>query len=58
MGLGYAALLYSAKAPWSRSVNYALAAVRFAVVSFLCFLLLSPFLKTTTTTTRKPSTLR
>ncbi|RSK42319.1 VWA domain-containing protein [Hymenobacter perfusus] len=55
VGLGYAALLYSAKAPWSRSVNYALAAVRFAVVSFLCFLLLSPFLKTTTTTTRKPT---
>ncbi|MET4107198.1 VWA domain-containing protein [Hymenobacter sp. UYP22] len=54
-GLGYAALLYSAKAPWSRSVNYALAAVRFAVVSFLCFLLLSPFLKSTTTTRQEPT---
>ncbi|MDU0371268.1 VWA domain-containing protein [Hymenobacter endophyticus] len=55
VGLGYAALLYSAKAPWSRSVNYVLAAVRFAVVSFLCFLLLSPFLKSTTTTRQEPT---
>ncbi|SET56533.1 VWA domain-containing protein [Hymenobacter actinosclerus] len=55
VGVGYAALLYSAKAPWSRAVNYALAAVRFAVVSFLCFLLLSPFLKSTTTSTEKPT---
>ena len=55
MGAGYAALLYSARAPWSRTVNYALAAVRFAVVSFLCFLLLSPFLKSTTTSTEKPT---
>lgn len=54
-GAGYAALLYSAQAPWSRPVNYALAAVRFVVVSFLCFLLLSPFLKSTTTTTEKPT---
>ncbi|GAB2777260.1 hypothetical protein HNQ93_001831 [Hymenobacter luteus] len=55
VGAGYAALLYSAKAPWSRTINYALAFVRFAVVSFLCFLLLSPFLKTTTTTTEAPT---
>ncbi|MFD2786615.1 VWA domain-containing protein [Hymenobacter rubripertinctus] len=55
VGAGYAALLYSAQAPWSRAVNYALAAVRLAVVSFLCFLLLSPFLKSTTTTTEKPT---
>ncbi|MEJ7666747.1 MAG: hypothetical protein WKG07_48180 [Hymenobacter sp.] len=41
----------SARAPWSRAINYALAALRFAVVSFLCFLLLSPFIKTTTTRT-------
>ncbi|OWP61779.1 hypothetical protein CDA63_17670 [Hymenobacter amundsenii] len=55
VGAGYAALLYSAKAPWSRAINYALAAVRFAVVSFLCFLLLSPFLKSITTSTEKPT---
>ena len=55
VGAGYAALLYSAKAPWSRAVNYGLAAVRFVVVSFLCLLLLSPFIKTTTTRTEAPT---
>ena len=55
MGAGYAALLYSAKAPWSRAINYGLAALRFVVVSFLCFLLLSPFVKTTTTRTEAPT---
>ncbi|WP_303310772.1 VWA domain-containing protein [Hymenobacter sp. BT730] len=55
VGVGYAALLYSAKAPWSRTLNYGLAALRFLVVSLLCFLLLSPFIKTTTSTTEKPT---
>lgn len=55
VGAGYAALLYSAKAPWSRALNYGLAALRFLVVSLLCFLLLSPFIKTTTSTTEKPT---
>ncbi|WP_223284668.1 VWA domain-containing protein [Hymenobacter qilianensis] len=55
VGAGYAALLYSAKAPWSKALNYGLAALRFVVVSFLCFLLLSPFVKTTTTTTEAPT---
>ncbi|MDO7883862.1 VWA domain-containing protein [Hymenobacter cheonanensis] len=55
VGAGYAALLYSAKAPWRRAINYALAAVRFVVVSFLCFLLLSPFIKTTTTRSEAPT---
>ena len=55
MGVGYAALLYSAKAPWSRAINYGLATLRFVVVSFLCFLLLSPFVKTTTTRTEAPT---
>ncbi|MBO2031781.1 VWA domain-containing protein [Siccationidurans ginsengisoli] len=55
VGAGYAALLYSARAPWSRAVNYTLAALRFVVVSFLCFLLLSPFVKTTTTRTEAPT---
>ena len=54
-GAGYAALLYSARAPWSRGLNYGLAALRFVVVSFLCFLLLSPFIKTNSTTTEKPT---
>ncbi|MGI4738237.1 MAG: hypothetical protein ACRYG7_23970 [Janthinobacterium lividum] len=55
VGAGYAALLYSGQAPWSRAVNYALAGLRFVVVSFLCFLLLSPFIKTTTTRTEAPT---
>ena len=55
MGAGYAALQYSAKAPWSRNLNYALAALRFTVVSFLCYLLLGPFIKTTTTHTEQPT---
>jgi hypothetical protein len=55
VGAGYAALLYSAKAPWSRAINYGLAALRFVVVSFLCFLLLSPFVKATTTRTEAPT---
>ncbi|WP_345117993.1 VWA domain-containing protein [Hymenobacter algoricola] len=54
-GAGYAALLYSAKAPWSKALNLGLAALRFVVVSFLSFLLLSPFLKTTSTTTEPPT---
>ncbi len=55
VGAGYAALQYSAKAPWSRRLNYGLAALRFAVVSFLCFLLLGPVLQTNTTRTEKPA---
>ena len=54
-GAGYAALQYSAKAPWSTPLNYALAALRFVVVSFLCYLLLAPFIKTTTTRTEQPT---
>ncbi|MGI4760426.1 MAG: hypothetical protein ACRYF0_06955 [Janthinobacterium lividum] len=55
VGAGYAALLYSAQAPWRRAINYALAGLRFVVVSFLCFLLLSPFVKTTTTRSEAPT---
>ena len=55
VGAGYAALQYSAKAPWGKRLNYALAALRFAVVSFLCYLLLAPVIKTTTTRTEAPT---
>jgi hypothetical protein len=55
VGAGYAALQYSAKAPWSRQLNFALATLRFAVISFLCYLLLGPFIKTTTTRTEAPT---
>jgi len=54
VGAGYAALQYSAKMPWSKQLNHALAALRFAVVSFLCYLLLAPFIKATTTHTEQP----
>ncbi|UOQ96309.1 VWA domain-containing protein [Hymenobacter sp. 5317J-9] len=55
VGAGYAGLQYSAKAPWSKQLNFALAALRFAVVSFLCYLLLAPFIQTTTTHTEQPT---
>ncbi|WP_236668595.1 VWA domain-containing protein [Hymenobacter rubidus] len=55
VGAGYAALQYSAKTLWSKQLNYALAALRFAVVSFLCYLLLAPVIKTTTTRTEQPT---
>ena len=55
VGAGYAALQYSARAPWSKPRNYALAALRFAVVSFLCYLLLAPSIKTTTNRTEAPA---
>ncbi|WP_268122416.1 vWA domain-containing protein [Roseivirga pacifica] len=42
LGAGYAYLLYSKKAPWSKQVNYTLAALRFLVVSLLAFFLLAP----------------
>ena len=54
VGASYAALQYSAKTPWSKRLNYALAALRFAVVSFLCYLLLAPSIRTTTTRTEAP----
>ena len=55
VGAGYAALQYSARAPWSKRLNYGLAALRFAVVSFLCYLLLMPFITTSTTRTEQPT---
>jgi hypothetical protein len=44
-GLLYAWLLYQKKYPWSKKVNNLLAAGRFFLVAFLCFLLLGPFIK-------------
>ncbi len=45
LGVAYAYLLYTKKAPWGRQLNYVLASVRFIIVSTLCFLLLGPYLK-------------
>lgn len=44
IGIGYAALLYSKKSPWSKSVNRLLAGLRFVLTSLICFLLLGPLL--------------
>ncbi|MFD2514905.1 VWA domain-containing protein [Pontibacter locisalis] len=54
-GLLYAWLLYSKRAPWPKSMNYALAAVRFVVVSVLCFLLLGPLVRYVANTTIEPT---
>lgn len=40
IGAAYAGLLYQKKAPWSRSINWLLAGLRFLVVSIICWLLL------------------
>ncbi|WP_162427283.1 VWA domain-containing protein [Pontibacter pudoricolor] len=55
VGVLYAWLLYSKRAPWPKSINYSLAAVRFLVVSFLCFLLLGPMVRYISNTTIKPT---
>jgi hypothetical protein len=55
VGAGYAFALYQKKAAWGPGTNYALAALRFVLVSFLCFLLLSPFIKQNRNTTDKPT---
>lgn len=56
-GLLYAWLLYSKRTPWSAPINYGLAFLRFAVVSFLCFLLLGPLVRYFSNTTQKPAIL-
>ncbi|GEO04825.1 hypothetical protein AAE02nite_24890 [Adhaeribacter aerolatus] len=55
VGALYSWALYSRKAPWSPRLNYSLALLRFVVVSFLCFLLLGPYLKAVTNTAEKPT---
>ena len=54
-GLGYAFLLYQkTKQDVNKIIHYSLFALRFIVVSFLCFFLLNPLIKNTTTYTEKP----
>jgi hypothetical protein len=55
VGALYAFLLYSKRTPWSAGINYALAAVRFVVVSFLCFLLLGPLVRYISNSTQPPT---
>lgn len=54
VGAGYAFALYQKKSVWSPQINYILAGLRFLLVSFLCFLLLSPFIKQNRNTREKP----
>lgn len=44
VGIGYALLLYSKKSPWNQNFNRLLFALRAALVTLLCFLLLGPLL--------------
>ncbi|WP_018478918.1 vWA domain-containing protein [Pontibacter roseus] len=55
VGALYAWLLYSKRTPWSKGINYTLAAVRFVVVSFLCFLLMGPLVRYVSNSTQKPT---
>lgn len=55
VGALYTWVLYTKKTSWSPRINYLLAALRFVVVSFLCFLLLGPYIKAITNTTVKPT---
>ena len=54
-GALYTWLLYSKKTPWPPVINYLLGALRFVVVTFLCFLLLGPYFKAITNTIEKPT---
>lgn len=53
-GAVYAWLLYTKKAPWSKSLNYGLAALRWSVVSIIAFFLLNPLIKQANTIVEKP----
>ena len=54
VGAVYAFLLYQPKPFWSKQLNAGLAFGRGLLVSLLCFLLLSPLVRTTQTTVDKP----
>ncbi|WP_299758104.1 VWA domain-containing protein [uncultured Pontibacter sp.] len=54
-GALYAWLLYSRKSPWPKALNYGLAALRFVVVSILCFLLLGPMVRFISNNTVPPT---
>lgn len=54
-GAGYAWLLYSKEAPWTRRTNVALAVTRAVIVSFLAFLLLGPVLRYVQNTAEDPA---
>ncbi|MCE2893281.1 MAG: VWA domain-containing protein [Flammeovirgaceae bacterium] len=55
VGLGYAFLLYKAKAPWTERVNQFLFVLRAILVALLAVLLLGPILKITNQMVEKPT---
>ncbi len=55
LGIGYAFLLYSAKATWGKTINRILFAARAVVVFFISFLLIGPILKLTENIVEKPT---
>jgi hypothetical protein len=55
VGVLYAFLLYQKHPLWNRNVNLGLAALRFIVVSLICFLLLGPFLRQVKNNYEKPT---
>lgn len=55
VGTIYAAALYQKKPLWGKNLNWLLAACRFVVVSVLCFLLLSPFIRQVKNSYEKPT---
>ncbi len=50
----YAWVQYSKSAPWSLTLNYGLAGLRWVLISLLCFLVLEPFLNLVTNYYQKP----
>lgn len=54
VGAAYAFFLYQPKPIWGKPVNYALAALRGALVSIIALLLLNPLLRSIQTLTDKP----
>ena len=54
VGGAYTYLLYSAKSPWGKYLNYGIALARFLVVAAITYLIFSPFLSHLITTIEKP----
>jgi len=51
---GYAWIQYSKVAPWSKRLNNSLAVLRIVLVAFICFLLVEPYVQSSTNFIEKP----
>lgn len=54
-GFSYSFILYRKPSPWNKKINQILSVVRFLLVSLLCFMLLSPFIKQIRNYIEKPA---